>query len=136
MAARARLITRDSRWLRHLSKHERVSAAGVVSGAAAAVLENAERGQLALGAIHAGQWVFDAERRHAEHICRRSRLPGGICSELANVGTARFARIADRHRHLSRLEGQSLDAGVSAEYVSVRRDQPMPVVPERFRVPD
>ena len=125
----------DSRRMGHLSQHRRLSIDRVDARAAASVLESVQHREHARAAIDAGKRIRRAGQGVVEHVCRRSRFPRELRAQLAGVGTARSAGVADGHRHLPRNQGQPSDAGVRAEHVSSWRRQSLRVVPERLRLP-
>ena len=75
-----------------------------------------------------------APGRPAEHVCGRSRLPRRLRPELAGVGAARSAGVADRAGDLSGDQGQPPDAGVPAQHLSGRRRESVSVVSGGLRV--
>ena len=136
LAARGRIVARHPRRLRHLSELVGLSGADAVARAAAAAVDDGQCGEQRGASAHARQWVRRPHERHAEYVRGRPRFPRRLRTQLAAAGAARSARVADDHRHLSRHEEQSPDAGTVAEHVSDRRRQSVPCVSGRLRLSD
>ena len=84
--------------------------------------------------VDAGEWIQRAGEGVVEYVCRRSGFSRQLRAQLAGVGSARSAGVADGHRDVSGHEGQPSDAGVRAEHLSDRRRESVCVVSERLRV--
>ena len=135
MATGSGFLPCDSRGLRHLSEHERLSVDGTTSGTAAAVFENVQCGEQRIESFHAGERLRRAVNRRVEHVCRRTEFPRRLRAELASVAAARPADVSHRDRHLPGNEGQPSDAGVRAQHVSAWRRESVRVVSGRLRLP-
>ena len=111
----------DPRRLRHLSQHLGLSVDRDAAGAAAAAVEDASASRTAPQSADAGQRASSHRPgAHAQHVRGRSRLPRRLCAELAGVGAARPARVADRVATYLGTRGSRSDAAVPAEHLSRR----------------
>ncbi len=126
----------DSRRVRHLSQHVGLPVDRDAAGAAATALERLQR------------------REHSGATRSRSRTgsprrPGGTRNTFAvdpdfRVGSAQnwqasvqrdLPGVADRRRHVSRDQGEPVDAADAAEHISRRRRESMPRMSRGIRLP-
>src|SRR5207245_11007019 len=71
---------------------------------------------------------------YLQHVRRRSQLPRSLHADLAVGRAKRSARRATDDRYLSRNQGHTWSAGVSAEYLPNRRHESLPVMSSRLCV--
>ena len=84
------------------------------------------------------RWRTDSSPRHhhAEHLRHRSELPRRLRAELAGLGAARSAGLADDDRDVPRHQRDARAAGVSAQHVSRRRRESLSRLSGRICLPD
>src|SRR3982074_2833624 len=123
MAPDTRILGGGSRWIRSLRRHFGLSGDGAADGPAVAALDELERAEQRCLSADPRKRVQPLLLDYSQYVCGRSEFSRWLRADLAVGRAERPARRAADDCNLSRDQGDTGMAGVSAEYLSNRRHE-------------